>query len=333
MRLSLILCLTLTLVNLSPAGDIDPPGTPSSTMLPLDQVEPREAITSLPRTISESGSYFLTEDLTGSSGNSGITINADHVTLDLRGFSLIGVTGSVDGIQISSGHSNVVIHSGTVRGWGDDGIDADSTNACRVEGIRAIGNGDAGIALSDNSAVADCAADDNVTGIVVNDSCVVTRCTASNNTGDGILTGYSATVSDCTARANGNDGFRADFGSVIRHCTAAVNLGDGIDVLGDCLVLENTCDSQSNPGSAGIRVQIYANRIDGNHLTFNQTGIDAITGSVQSTDNLIVRNSIVHSSGHTIIDINSSVNQVGTTITSGGPLTTDNPWANFAQQH
>ncbi|RKX33704.1 MAG: hypothetical protein DRP64_20705, partial [Verrucomicrobia bacterium] len=37
--------------------------------------------------ISQSGSYYLTENLTVSSGN-GITINASGVTVDLRGFTI-----------------------------------------------------------------------------------------------------------------------------------------------------------------------------------------------------------------------------------------------------
>jgi parallel beta-helix repeat protein len=334
MRLSLILCLALTLVSLALSGDLDPPGTPNSTMLPLDQVEPREAITSLPHTIDEPGSYFLTEDLTGSSGSLGITIDADHVTLDLRGFALIGVTGSLDGIQVGSVRENVVIRNGTVRDWSGDGIDASaSSNACRFESIRVMNNGIVGLTVNDNSAVVDCVADGNVIGISVGDSCVITGCTASNNTVDGIMTGFSATVSDCTTRQNGDDGIQCDLGSMIRHCTAAINTGDGIDVRGNCLVLENTCDTQNGAGSAGIRVQGHANRIDSNHLTVNSTGIDAITASEESRRNLIVRNSIRYSAGQTTIDINSSVNQVGSTITTGGPLSTTNPWANFAQQY
>ena len=50
----------------------------------------------VPLVIANGGSYVLTEDLAGSSGQNGITINADNVTLDLNGFQLSGGGGSLD---------------------------------------------------------------------------------------------------------------------------------------------------------------------------------------------------------------------------------------------
>ena len=43
-------------------------------------------ISSLPFTIGNCGSYFLTSCLTGSPGSDGITVTADDVTIDLNGF-------------------------------------------------------------------------------------------------------------------------------------------------------------------------------------------------------------------------------------------------------
>jgi hypothetical protein len=57
-------------------------------MKTLAQIEPRTAISSLPFTITNSGSYYLAASLSGSSGQSGITVQADNVTLDLNGFAL-----------------------------------------------------------------------------------------------------------------------------------------------------------------------------------------------------------------------------------------------------
>ncbi len=81
------------------AGDVDPPPGPvMPTMIRLDEIEPRTPISALPFTINQCGSYFLTDCLTGVAGQNGITIDADDVTLDLNGFTLIGVPGSLDGI-------------------------------------------------------------------------------------------------------------------------------------------------------------------------------------------------------------------------------------------
>src|SRR6478735_5297203 len=76
-------------------GALTPPGAPAPTMKSLDQVEARTIVNSTNTPgdasntfiISAPGSYYLTGNLTGVSGKSGIQINADDVSLDLNGFS------------------------------------------------------------------------------------------------------------------------------------------------------------------------------------------------------------------------------------------------------
>src|SRR6185295_16428367 len=92
-RLSLP-ALTLLFSTLNPQlstalaqGPLTPPGAPAPTMKTLDQVEARTLISSAPFTISQPGSYYLTANLTVSSGNA-ITIAASGVTLDLNGFTI-----------------------------------------------------------------------------------------------------------------------------------------------------------------------------------------------------------------------------------------------------
>ena len=86
----------------------------------------------LPITITNSGSYQLTSNIVSSSTTTNvIEINADNVTLDLNGFSIIGPrtctglnstlvctnsTMSADGIQAQN-HSNIVIKNGFVQGF------------------------------------------------------------------------------------------------------------------------------------------------------------------------------------------------------------------------
>jgi hypothetical protein len=71
-------------------------------------------ISSLPYTINASGFYYVTGNLTCSSGN-GITVNADDVTIDLMGFCLNGTSNSI-GIHLN-GKKNVEARNGTLRGW------------------------------------------------------------------------------------------------------------------------------------------------------------------------------------------------------------------------
>src|ERR1022692_1207533 len=67
-------------------GALTPPGAPVPTMKTLDQIEPRTPISSLPFTITVPGSYYVTSNLTASSG--GILIATNNVTLDLDGSAL-----------------------------------------------------------------------------------------------------------------------------------------------------------------------------------------------------------------------------------------------------
>jgi hypothetical protein len=90
--------LTLSILNsqLSTAfaqGSLTPPGAPVPTMKTLAQIEARTPISSLPFTITNSGSYYLTTNL--NSAGQGITISADNVAIDLSGF---GITTALNGI-------------------------------------------------------------------------------------------------------------------------------------------------------------------------------------------------------------------------------------------
>lgn len=130
-----------------------PPGPITTTMKRLDQVEPRRCVNSLPgsatavHVISEPGNYVLTGDVLGSDRKSGIQITCDgHVSLDLNGFSLIGVQGSLHGIHHTGGtgspdlkRSFVIPHvfeqKGRISSWGGHGLNLSSLDVCEVGGL------------------------------------------------------------------------------------------------------------------------------------------------------------------------------------------------------
>ena len=85
--LPLVLCLLPA--SIFAQGALTPLGAPSPTMKSLDQIEARTIISALPYTITASGSYYLTGNLTATGSGAGITVSADNVTIDLNGFALI----------------------------------------------------------------------------------------------------------------------------------------------------------------------------------------------------------------------------------------------------
>jgi len=145
---------------MSQAGSLTPPGAPAPTMKTLAEVEPRTPISSIPITISEFGSYYLTGNLTGLPGTNGITIISDSVTIDLNGFALIGVPGSTRGIEIpliptAVRIGNVSIRNGTVRDWGLDGIYCPTASNSLIQAVRVAYNGADGLWVGRGCRIAD----------------------------------------------------------------------------------------------------------------------------------------------------------------------------------
>ncbi len=93
-------------------GPLSPPGPPDVTMRALDELESRTPIESVPITIDEPGSYYLTGNL-DAGADGGITIEADNVTVDLMGFTLSGT--DLVGIFVASGVENTVVRNGAIE--------------------------------------------------------------------------------------------------------------------------------------------------------------------------------------------------------------------------
>jgi len=282
------------------AGDVNPPPGPvAPTMKTLTEVEPRIAINSdnTPGDadsvfrITLSGSYYLTDNVTGQSGRHGIQIEAEGVTLDLNGFTLLGIAGSLDGINMPGFRENVVIRNGHVRGWGESGIES-RIDVGRIERITAVDNGAWGIDNNPSGTftthIVSCEVKSNGSlvastgGIRGGQSSVITDCVVFSNTGSGITAGNGCLVTGCTARSNSVDGISVTNLSTVTGCTAISNTGDGIKLGGDCRVAGNQCCAN---GAAGIHATSVDNRIEGNLCTDSLRGID-----VDGTGNIIIRN-------------------------------------------
>ncbi len=111
------LAALLALAGSAGAGDLDPAGPPAPTMKRLDVVEPRIPISSLPYTITQGGSYYVTGNLSAGVWD-GIVIEASDVSIDLNGYTLSTDSGlgNTD-CSVAAGRTNVSVRDGGVRGF------------------------------------------------------------------------------------------------------------------------------------------------------------------------------------------------------------------------
>ncbi|MEC9372296.1 MAG: hypothetical protein VYC34_00560 [Planctomycetota bacterium] len=239
------------------AGPLDPPpGPPAPTGRTLDQVEPSTPIEQFPATINSPGVYHLTSNVVVSAQPVGITINADDVTIDLRGFTLQGANGSLSGIRCPQQRTNIRVIDGILTGWANAAIDMPLARECQVENIFATSNSD-GIDVGFASIVRDCHVRDNGgAGILARAGSIVEACVAFNNTISGIVTEQECIVRQCVSRSNGasvvpspdnisqGDGIYVGADSLVEACVSTDNTGDGVHAganssVAECAVARN----------------------------------------------------------------------------------------------
>jgi hypothetical protein len=189
-------------------------------MKTLDQIEARTPISSAPFTINQPGSYYLTTNLTVSSGNA-ITIAANGVTLDLNGFTLSSTEASPNGagVLLSSSRVHIHIFNGHISG-----------NVTYSGGVYAGSGFASGIVYSGSPP-----RNARVTGVSVS------RCLQH-----GIhVPGFSNVIESCTVYTVGGNGIVA---STVSHSTAQVCGLNGISAN-----VALNCDGESNGSSPGWR--------------------------------------------------------------------------------
>jgi hypothetical protein len=274
-------------------GPLDPPGPPGPTMKTLQEVEPRTPISSVPYTISQPGSYYLTRNLTAPEDTVGIVIDADDVTLDLNGFTLWGDAVGHDGITVPNPSFfviNTTIRNGSVRGF-RNGISVEASKSGTYEDLVLI-----------------------------------------NNVGSGIRAGPGSLVQRVHAHSNGEHGILVNegipnrtTGSIVRDCVASYNRLDGIqfnnfthfEASGGALIEDNVAGGNGNaddgapgtpPYGAGIRVNGVHARVEGNNVTHNDGFGILVTG----TNNYVVANS-----GSANLDASAAANVDNFSVAAG----------------
>ena len=235
-------------------GSLTPPGPPTPTMKTLEQVQPRIPISSIPFNILAPGSYYFTTNLYAPTNYYGITILANDVTIDLNGFSLVGIGAAVPGITTTINVTNIYIHNGIIRNWDFMALATYNAYNSRFEKLR-ITDSTVGINTGPNCQVVDCACWNAATSgnmsIRVPDGCLIKNCVIGQSTGSGIVGGNGTEIESCVISSNV---LAIDVGNncTIHSCTAtrcsatAFLMGNSA-LIEDCLV----CSNLSSGFSAG----------------------------------------------------------------------------------
>ncbi len=277
---------TLTFIAFCLA-DESKPGTPSK---PVVQSE-AQPISELPFKITESGSYYLTQNLTHTDRyTNAIEVDANNVTIDLGGYSLIGPTTSYNetccGIFMDM-HSNVEIRNGTITNFPYRGIFSDNSGGTlgstgiRIISVRVTSIGAEGIFLNGfHHTVRNCTVTNTqldiqrgAGGITCHSLSSVTGNVVARHNIVGIASGSNCTIRDNTISECSYGIIPGDGCSIIDNTVSFVT--DGIWILDSagCLVRGNTLrECQGN----GIGIEGMDNDIEANLVTSCEVGFNFV---------------------------------------------------------
>ncbi len=262
-------------------GPLDPPGPPGPTMKTLEQVEPRipisqpDSAAGFPIIISQPGSYYLTNNITGVAGKDGIEVGAHDVTIDLNGFTIDGAPGSLNGIA-STGWNTTILNGG-VSSWGHNGFYAAAPNS-HVSHVQVRNNAWNGIASSGGIIEDSVASNNGYAGIYFSGAGAVRGNQVANNGSTGLEMFGAVLVEMNDVAFNSAIGITIDgSGGMVRNNTVAANVAGGILAFGQLISIEANNVAGNYPAATipfGIRVVGTNNFIVRNSASFHVDNFD-----------------------------------------------------------
>ena len=286
---------------------LDASGGPVPSMKTLTQTDPGQPIPSrdadLPAlngsgtayTISQPGHYYLTENL-----DKPVLIDADDVTLDLRGFLIsfsppIGGGGggaspliAIDSLGGKDPRENTTVRNGHISGSWAMGIRLGATSRvhdlqvsyCQTYGIKCGQSSTvenctvkaakpqtpaagywSGIHCGDGAVIRGCTADSIAgIGILGQQSSRITDCVAVHCVGCGIVANASSTLSGCVASRCGATGIDVNTQVTLLNCTASGNFNEGFHIRGGCALMNCAARENKEEGFFAERMTFTGNQ-------------------------------------------------------------------------
>lgn len=314
------------------AGSLEPASPPAATLKTLADIQPKTPISSLPYVISSPGSYYVTGNLNCPTltGNAGISISSDDVTLDLMGHTLTGLEQSlVHGIS-SYNRKNIEIRNGAIKDF-YTGISLGGTesSSCKITKIHSFSNANTGILISGSgSVIKNCIVHDNGSeGVMVGSKMTISGSVSYNNVRSGISSGNDSllsanrvyansekgiyagdncTVIKCKATGNVRSGIQTGSASKIANNTVSDNERYGIVAQNTCTVVDNTVNHNGYWGITSISGCV----ITGNHVTNNNYINNSTYGGIRTNDSCLVKENMCYSNNVSNIYISGAGNLI-----------------------
>jgi hypothetical protein len=217
-------------------------------------------------TITQPGSYKLSGNLTAKDQNTNvIVIAADHVTIDLNGFAILGTadcsgglapcagSGTGEGIRTALGTArfNITIRNGTIQGMGATGIDL-TGDSHLVEQMHIRSNGLGGVFIIASNDEGGSIVQGNTVernGGAGTSGILLSRGSVHHNTVSVNWTGINIGVGTVSDNFINRNFFRGLDGASAVSYKGNVLLGNGTNVFSGVNQGQNLCDNAVCPGA------------------------------------------------------------------------------------